>query len=1262
MSNITSNAFNFSEFISSGVDPRTGTYSFSINLGVFLSHKTSGPEFSLTLNYSASGTTDSGFGRGWGLALSRFNKSMNILSLSTGQSFQIVWNSEKNEYDMPYRKIKDMRIFYLDATRELKVVYKGGRQDYIDYEDGTLSRSISPQGLAIQFEYGYFNNESVLWRIYDDAGRELIIDWWTNKWQSVLEHRFDNHIYQRVLFDKIGGGSDIRLSSITLPEHTSHIDIEYRYVQSNGFDLIERVTHASGMIEEMTYLDNGHSLPNGAPLSTVPYVTEYRNSPGKNQPALFITYSYSDTNYLGFASDRAWVFGEDTLFKAHQKYQYTSTEIINGSQSILRVYNKYHLLDRAEYRKEGNLYLKEENEYFANLDIGIEYQPATYSFVKEHKNIYYQDGASKAYTISYNYDDYGNQTYIKQVDGTEIIRAFYPAFGEGDNCPAEPNAMVALLKRESFLPACTTHGETPRHVDMTYMSLPTLNHSNEYFVVLKRQISQDNSVQLDYYRHRDNRYEYGRLYTQSTTVNGQTSSISYRYDFAGSRLTTTQGIIAHDGLTASTSDTITCLDGQSIEYVNAENIKMVSTYDDIGRKLTSTVAPETEYVASVKYHYEVGSGINALTTTDAKGNRQVQHFNNAGKNIKAQQTDKNGVLRNISEHHYDAFGLFVTQTDIDWLGDTPLSLTTGYKYDDHGNINKVTHPDGRVESIIQNRVTLTTNYDIVGLLKEVTVYNESGLEISKETLDADNNQLAKTSYHYDGYANLLETADTNNHLTKQGYDSNDRVIIVDREIDNQTVTQTLQYANFSTDELPTDIKMNDISLGQRQYDGFSRMVQEESGTMMRRFHYTGPSMMPSEQETPHGDTVTFDHNKYLQVPLSMNITGSSDLASIYGYDKVTGSLKQTLNQSGLQGFDYNRLGQLVSESVQLNDGTERTAYYDYSLMGLLLSKEDYFGHVTVYRYDRYSRLETVVSTESGQSTTTNLSYDDYSRPRQYDTSNGDDTVSITLVLNAMGMEARRIVTVNGVEEFSITQTFNTDLQIKEKIYQEGTEITTEIMTYDELHRLDAYTCSGPNAPQDEYGHVITAQSFQYDVYGNITQANSTFINGASNTSIFTYAVDNPVQLKSMTNTHESYTASVSFDYDAAGNLLSDEQGREYQYNSLDQMETVSQDGQTLSQYHYDAIGQVVSQTNDENLIYLYYQGKQLANEFSEAVHTCYQRVGGAAVSRTVNAQGNAQHQFLIPNAQGSILTTLAETETSDARTKQTRQYTPYGEG
>ncbi|EMQ2878757.1 RHS repeat protein [Vibrio navarrensis] len=1259
MTNITSNAYNFSEFISSGVDPRTGTYSFSINLGEFISHKNSGDRFNLHLNYNAGSSLDMGFSRGWSVAISQFDRDNNTLSLTTGQNFKIQWNNAIEEYDIPYRKLKDIRVFYLDTTEEIKVVHKDGRQEFIDYYKGTLTRLVSPQGLSVYFEYGNFINlRQTLWRVYDESGREIIIDWWSDEWKTTIQHKLDGELYQELVLDKTGNGGEKRLSYITLPGQHDFITIEYRFLNS-GFDLIEKVTHLTGLEERLSYRDEGHSLPDNAPVESFPYVTQHLLLPGENQPQQITTYHYSDKNYLGFGSDRNWIAGEDTLFKARQDYRYSSTEIVNGIKSVKRTYNKYHLLENAEYYHVDTLYKREDNVYFANLSLGIESQPPIYSYVKESHTTHYFDGAERTFSIRFNYDDYGNQIYAQDVDGSETVRAFYPANGEGDNCPASPSGIVSFLKRESFIPAIDTSGEMPRHVDMLYRALPRIDDTSQYFVVLRRQTYHDHRIDIEHYSDTTAMFEHGRVMNETLTVNQYQTQTSYQYDFAKDGLKTTITLTGYDGLQAETSSVQRYSDGQIAESTNTEGIKTVITYDAQGRKLTETFAPGSEYETTLTYQYQTGSGNNSISVKDPKGNHVVHHFNNAGKIVDKQISDAEGVMRTVETYLYDAFGLLLTQEDIDWVGNTSATLTSSYEYNMAGEVSKINHSDGLVECFTHNPVTLTNDYEISGLVKEITVFNESELEIEKRTLDASNQSLAHTQYQYDGYSNLIRVTDTGGHVTEHVYDASDRLIETSRTIDGQVTKHTIQYADFSIDELTTQVAVDDVVLGQRRYDGLARLVMESAGGAEKNFTYGGPSSLPSSERTANGDTIVYNNDPYLQVADSITVPTDPNLACMYAYDKQTGGMESSLNQGAKTTHHRNRLGQLTAMSVELNEGTTRTASFQYSLQGRLLAKTDYFAQTSEYHYDAFRRLTRVTSSDGSQTT---ITYDGFSRATAFETTHQGDTVVISLTFNELGLETQRDVTLNGALLFTLSQSFNRDMQIEEKVYEDSAGITVETMTYDDLHRLTEYTCMGTAMPQDEHGHAIAKQRFGYDTYGNIQWVESDFADGTNNRASYVYFAANPVQLQSLSNTHSDYPEHIEFLYDKAGNLLQDEEHRTYQYNALGQMDRVAAEGKPLSTYRYDGLGNVVAQTEQSEWIYLYYLGSQLANELCAGVHSHHHKVPGAASSRSVVSGGSELNQLLVPDAQGTIRSTLTKSQTEAEREQQPRHYTVYGEG
>jgi YD repeat-containing protein len=1262
-SNIVSNADNFSEHISSGVDVRTGMHSINVNLGHFISHKGSGSIISLQLSYDASNARDIGFGRGWNIPLSYFNKISNSLSLSTGQSFNLVWNSDKNEYDIPYRRLNDIRVLYLDDTSEINVVYKDGRNDYLDWEMGLLKRMASPSGLEIYFEYGTFNFQQVLCRIYDNAGRELTIDWWSNDWKTIVEHSLDGKVCQTIVFEKSGNGKFKRLSDIAFPELTTSTSIQYRYIKESGYDVIERVTHASGLIEQMTYSDKGHLLPKNAPLLHVPYISEHTLNPGEGQPLQYTAYEYSDKNYLGFASDRAWVAGEDTLFKAEGNYKYTTTETINN-RIISREYNKYHLLECAKYYDGSNLYKVERYTYFANLNAGIDSQPTTYSLVKEQTTTHYYQGKSRNFTKQYDYDDFGNQILECEVDGSQIIRSFYPASGEGASCPASPNGMVSLVKEEIFVPDITSHTESARTTIMTYKSFPTLNNVQNYFVVLSTLNIEKYSEAYDYFEDLTDPYRYGQIRTETITINQHNKTVNYNYAFATDGLKTTTTLQTYDGIEITESKTVDYFFGLPIEVIDKDGVVSQITYDSLGRKKYVLIAPDTEYSATKSFDYVVGDGINAITETDTKENIFVTHMNNAGKVIRVQQTNNDRVFLTVRECVYDEFGLMIKQTDTDWLDGSPLHISTQFTYDVNAEVKTITHQDDRQETIEQDPVLLITTYCQVGLILEITTYNVLGQEISKESKDWSSNLLAKTDYSYDGYGNLRYITDTNGYVVEHKYDLFDRVYETERHIDGERVIESFSYPEFSDSDAPSRISVNNIEIGSRNYDGLLRIKNETAAGSVKSYSYTGSASDPNSITMPNGAVLDISNNTYLRTPELISIAGQPQLTSVYRYDQESAHPLYSLNQGCERNATRDSYGRILTETIKLNDGVLRRTNYRYSLHGKILETTDFFGNTITFGYDQLGRLYTTTEDTKSVQTNTVIEYDKYSRPRKYTTQNGGDEAVVELNYNPIGLETSRVAKFNGNEEFSITQHYNASLLLETRIFEDAGGQTAEIFTYDDLYRLMTFTCNGPNQPEDGFGNTIIQQDFSHDIYGNITQVISQFSDLSSNTGVFRYESNNPVRLEAVTNTHHSdYPPEVLFQYDGAGNLLNDEQGRVYHYNDLNQMVSVEEmPGEELSRYQYDAGGRIVSQTIEENLLYLFYCNGEVSNELVDGAHSSYQRVATGLTGRTVSNGVSKQHQIILGNSQGSVIETLSIFNDETKRSKDSRRYTPYGEG
>ncbi|WGV98283.1 RHS repeat protein [Vibrio sp. YMD68] len=1261
---IESNAINFVEGLSSAVDVRTGMYSIRVSLGEFFSHKNVGPNFPVFLSYSAGSSEDMGFGRGWSISLSQYDKASGKISLSTGQSFRIYKPWGGNEYEIPYRRVKDIKITYLNDSKELKVMNKEGLCEYLDESSGRLNKVVSQQGKSIYFDYDTWTGR--IRRIYDKDGRKMLFDWSKERTKVDIVHKLNDTIFQSMRLKKSGNGIYRRLSSIKLNENLPPIEFSYRYIASSNYDVVETVTHSSGLIEEMVYLDNGHSLPSGAPFSTIPFIQTHTIIPSTDGslPVTQVEYEYSDKNYLGFASEKVWIAGEDTLFKSSANYSYTTTEIVNGLKKVVRKYNKYHLQDEAKYYDDGELYRKESFEYFADLNANIEVQPAIYSLVKSQATTHYHEDQSRTFSKHYDYDDFANPIFEQDADGSKVIRRYYPSQGAKGACPAHPFGMVAFVKSETLVPNDTA---TTRTMTMTYRSLKRLDNSNEVFVVLSTQTDEFQSTTFDYYQNPENPLTYGQVRRQKNMFNGYEIKTDVEYQFLNDGLKTTTSFTSHDNLTVTESATVDYFWGQAIELVDEEGVVSQFSYDSLGRKVAAVTAPDTDFEVIQTYSYSVGDGVNSTKQVDAKGNTVEKRFDNAGKLLEVVQGQPGKVPKVVVSCKYDHFGMMTLKTETDWLDGIALPLTTVYQYDINGDVSQVTHPDGRLELITQNPVRLTTRYEHQSgqgerpLMVENTTFDISGRELNKQTYDADGSLIASTDYRYDGYGNLLSVTDTEGRVIDYRYDNIDRLVEVTRTIDGQSICESYTYPEFTTADIPCQVFVNNVLQGQQEFDGLMRLKHQtslNSGTV--DYSYSGTSSMAKSINTASGDQVNFSNNKYLRVPTTISVEGESQLGSAHTYDTKSALPLSNQNYSGKRGVTRDSQGRVLTETVDI-DGMERQASFRYSQQGKLLEKSDFFGNTSTYHFDNLGRLARSEEVFLDTSTVTTFEYDAFSRPYKYTTLRGEDKAEVELEFNGFGMEIWRKATFNKSVVFSIEQVFNPRMLLDSRTFTQGSDSTHETFFYDDLARLERYKVTGPNAPVDDYGNTIRKQRFVHDVFGNITKARSVFDDGTSNVAGFYYATLNPQRLESLTNTHVSYPSSVSFSYDAAGNLLNDEQGRSFNYNALNQMTSVEEDGDVLSQYRYDAGGRVVAQSVEENLIHLFYLNGQLVNEKSGATHSSFHNIASGLSSRSVSSPDEEIHQFSLGNSQDSVLETFTSTD-GQSREKTSRKYTPYGEG
>lgn len=1249
MSSITSNAYNFGDFVNSGVDPRTGMYSMSLSLGEFVSHKGSGITIPLNIHYDPSSSVDTGFGRGWSLNLSHFDWANSRLKLSTGQSFKVQWNNSTGEYDLLHRGLKDVRVFYDSVKSEIQISYKDGRHEFLDYYEGMLKRIVTPQGLDINFEYGHYRGKQVLWSIKDGT-RQFAIDWWTNEYEAVATNYLNDETVQTFIFYKYD--NDRVLKYFASPLMSELTAIEYKHFEDCGYKVISKVATSSGKIEEIEYRQ-GHNLPIRAPIRSVPFAHRTIVHCGENQHPQITTYKYSDRNYLGFGSDRKWTAGEDTLFKAKSNYVYTTEQIVNDSKIIRRTYNKYHLLELEQFLDGSFLYQEIDYKYYANLDQGIEYQVPQYSLLKSKTTKFIsKSGYVQNVNLEFDYDEYANLVRETKANGSIIERTYFPLAGS-DDCPAEPNGMVSLLKEERFIPYDNGQVRTKSY---QYSSIPTLSGDN-YFVVLIGENLGNQSYQYEYFRNTSNANEYGRLMSSTHNVNSYSSRIEFSYDFFDHSFKTTEKQTSFDGISYSISRTQDYMFFGTIEFIDESGNVSTCEYDEIGRLTKETMYQHTDYEAFAEYSYSVGSNANSVTKTDFLGNSELIELNNVGNVVRISNKIANSDFKVTKENWFNSFGLIAKTDDLDWIEDQSIRVSTSYEHDYNGQVSRIVHQDGREETIIQDAANMTVSVSQTGLISEVSQYDLSGQLIEKVTKDDMDRIIARTTNSYDSDGNLVAISDTDDRKIEFTYDAFNRVKEVIRTVDDQKIFERYEYPEFTNKACVSRSYINDRLMGSRVHDGLLRVTSETSTSGTVAYQYSGCNMMPSKKITASGEILNLSLDSFSQMPRMISVEGSSELTSKFEYDKKLSIATSSMNANSKNDVVIDSYGRIISNTVSLNDGVDRTAKATLSMKGKVVSETDFFNNTKHFEYDALGRLESVSENFTGHKVTeTKVYYDNFSRASRYEIYDRGHIVDLQLQYNAIGFETYREVNVDSELALSITQEYNTSLLVERRIYRDENGTTTETYSYDNFNRLIDYSCEGQNLPVDVNGNAIVRQTYSYDIYGNIIQAVSYF-HDSSNVASYEYSPQDNMRLMAITNSHSEYP-DLRFEYDANGNMLIDELGRYYFYDAIGRVSTITDASRNvLTKYAYDSGGKAVSQTVNNNILYMLHLHTTLTNEVCDGVSAGYSSNVPGITTKHVS---NGISQVSIGNSLGSNLRT-ATISNDDIELSESKTYTPYGQ-
>ncbi|MCW7762629.1 RHS repeat domain-containing protein [Photorhabdus luminescens] len=804
------------------------------------------------------------------------------------------------------------------------------------------------------------------------------------------------------------------------------------------------------------------------------------------------------------------------------------------------------------------------------------------------------------------------------------------------------------------------------------------------------------------------------LYNYASTQPVSTVSQQIMTYVSGDSTQTPAPMLSYTSLMSSTTtlfagellqqtQSVTSIAGKSLRTVqNSHQPETCTTldyqYDGLGRVVSETAASNTSYAASRTYKYDFAKfdvDLSLIQTpatllqTDAKNGQLKTTYDGAGHPIQTFLLDVDSVIAGspdfypVRQFNYNAGGSVISTTAMDYVpGDTPSnpsqSATTARSYDVWGNVGVITYSAGYQQITIQDPVANTTLSYLQSPPDEqdqslkvqctLTTLSILGLPLSTEMQHAEGTRYAITTYAYDGVGNQRQVTDDQGNVTATDYDVYQRPAVQTRPDSTQNVTQ---YTPGSTQVLPITVGVraskNDevVTLGDRTFDGFNRIVTETVGGRITQYIYDdGSDLQPQNMITPMGEHVTLNYQPQLMNVLLSAVPNDSYTASAqYSYDDISGVMLSALltdntGNSNQATMTYSTSGQLQSEYFDLTlEGTQqpsKNTQYTYTLKGKLLTYTDVCGNTQTLHYDSWGCLSSCAQ----QMLAVDIAYNTFGQPEKVTVVDSDtgNTAMLVLSNDTFGREKIRTfyTTVNGENhQQALILSYNSLNQITQReLSRNEIFVRTENYTYTSLGQLETYTCKGNECPVDITGKAIYRQNFDFDLCGNVATLVTDYADGSSNTATYQYNDSDPTQLINISNVPNT-EQDATFNYDGNGNMLTDDQGRQLTYNSLNQRIAISDNsGILLARYAYDALGrQIALQPESEPVRTLWYRGQILMNEIQANAQVAY--LGGLALLTNNDGVG-WQAQFLGTDNQGSVIQITGNTTTDY------RSYTPLG--
>lgn len=1235
MNKFFSQSQNFISALKTGIDPRTGIFSLNIPIVNINCNYGMGPEINLSLCSSSLQNNNSGFGMGFSLPLTTYDSKNKLLHLSSGEKYLI--NDTVANFEVKQKKLNNFIFERFDDF--YKITYKSG---VVEILEGPSSESDIKNTLKIESYDGHF----------------VILKWAFFGFPHLLEIKDENNVLLSIDYENYNQPIisiyplSLECYKIKLKIFNGHLQQLIKTTENyiwhfsyNEYGYIEKIIHPTGLVESIYYQRDLIRFPEDIYPALIA-ATRHTLSFQGEQPDIVTSYTYTNTNYLGFASGLNFKSDTDNLYSLLTNYTYGSTEIQRSDELIIetkRLYNNYHLLTNeiTTYQSHnGSINInRTDYDYYAVIGLPFDKQPPQFQFVNK-KTITWenQHGQKRQDVYQSEFDEHGNPTLEIHPDGTRTIMQWYSAEESSDTnnnllCPREKNGFVRFMKSKIVIPNQTDY-QTP--TTSTYYSYSYLENT-EIIILHQEQYYADNRLlqkRIFEFCSQRNGIEYGRI-TASYNIFYQDGENSTHFDSKQSISTSIQNqqivqknqFQGHDGCQLATMKKLSMLSLCLLSEINRLGIQTNYTYDQIGRILSQTEAVGSAYERTIYWHYKI-THLGPITyEKDSYGNQAKILFNSLGYPIKQYQFDNDGTQEwyEVKHQKYGPLGNLQATTEQDTqFSDRKqqcYTINTTYKRDSWGEITTTRLNNNFETHRIVDPILLTETHTQQGWLNGqhlqsgqwMTILNKKN-QLPKLTLRIDSNSeiIASQQHFWDGSGRLRKQIDELGNPIEWTYDVYGRVLsqtLPDGTVIEQTYVPYLMGKEVSSIQV-TDINGHCWVLGSQEFDSLGRLTLQESGKRVTTYQYDNASPSPSFITLPSGETVHYEYIPELNNAINkVNVCG---VTQEFEYDLATAELLHSTEKDTKVSNQWSNSGTLKREIMILSGVTKQTEY-QWTLQGKPVSYHDITGAKTDYQRDKYGRLSRIFDS----ALITDFTYDALGRLiTQIVTDNSTHAfILTTFTYNEFNQEIRRSITDNQGSQLVIQSIWlKNGLLSSKHTTLDNKPVKNEKYRYDKRNRLIGYSFEGNEHPIDCYGQSVRQQFYDYDPLNNLIQVRTVLKNHEVDIAQYHYNnKDDPTQLTAISHSHRNYPANIPLEYDKCGRLILDNAGRTLHYDPLGRLIRVN--GLENSKYGYNALNQIVSQTVKNNQNHqLYYRADELVNEITteknnkirliKAGHTC----------------------------------------------------------